>query len=96
MAKVSKTVQQACRLLRKRIHLREAGIRMKLPGEQFEEDRTDEIHAALEIYVTTWIDPILDAIEEGNTNKLQWSIRRQRGEKIGTPYNPRTPTPPTP
>jgi hypothetical protein len=69
MAKTSKTVQSACRLLKQRVRYESA--RLRLPGSSFDDDDTLKIRLATKIYVNTWILPLLDAIESGNTVQLR-------------------------
>lgn len=76
---VSKTIKRACQVLRYRIRLRKASLR--LPGSHCGDDDTAKIWEAMELYVETWITPILDAIERGNTRDIERLIRECRGEK---------------
>ena len=68
MAHVSKTVQRACRVLKERIRFREAHLR--LPGSSMDDDDTLKIQLATEVYVDSWVIPLLDAIESGDTYQL--------------------------
>lgn len=69
MTKPSKTVQRACDLLLRRV--RYEGCRLRLPGSSFDDDDTLKIQLATEIYVNTWIIPLLEGIRDGDTDRLR-------------------------
>lgn len=63
----SKTVQKACQILKKRV--------LFSPGEADFGEHTDLIRNQTKTYTETWIVPLLDAIERGDTRSLQQMIR---------------------
>lgn len=73
MAKVSKTVQRACQVLKSRVRLEDAVIR--LPGSGVGKSDTAAIREAMRLYVETWIVPLLDDIESGDLARLANRIR---------------------
>lgn len=72
MAKPNKTVQAAIKLLKKRVRYEEATLR--LPGSSFDDDDTLKIQLATEVYVDSWIIPLLEALEQGDTYALKQLI----------------------
>jgi hypothetical protein len=69
MAKQNKTVQAALKLLKERVQYKDAALR--LPGSGLDDDDTLQIQLATEVYVNTWIIPLLDAIESGDTYRIR-------------------------
>jgi hypothetical protein len=69
MPKPNKTVQEACRQLIDRVRYKEAKLR--LPGSSFDDDDTLKIQLATEVYVDTWIVPLIEAIRDGSTYELK-------------------------
>lgn len=69
MAKVTKTLRDACRLLRSRVLYQDAILR--LPGSSLDDDDTLKIQLATDSYVNSWIIPLIDAIESADTNTLK-------------------------
>ena len=66
----SKTLQKACQTLRDKVRFRTASF--KLPGERMaSEESTAIIREATRLYVESWIIPIIDAIEKGDTRTLR-------------------------
>jgi hypothetical protein len=78
------TVREACQVLRKRVRFRDA--RLRLPDNRYtqraHEADTAAIIAATTRYVETWIVPILDAIESGDTYALRVLTLHDRGEPM--------------
>lgn len=64
--KTSKTIQKACQILKKRV--------LFSPGEADFGEHTDLIRDQTKLYTETWVIPLLDAIEQGNTRSLQRMI----------------------
>lgn len=81
MSKPSKIIQKACRVLRSRINLRTATLR--LPSSPAFTNDTPAIRESMRLYLATWVHPILDAIETGDTKQLQYLLRQTEGELIG-------------
>lgn len=69
MPKPNKTAQAAIRLLKKLVRYEEATLR--LPGSSLDDDDTLKIQLATEEYVDFWIIPLLEALEQGDTNLLK-------------------------
>jgi len=69
--KPSLAIQDACQVLRYRVMFGDAVLR--LPGSSVDKDDTQLIRDATRLYVETWIVPVLDAIERGDT----WSLKNQ-------------------
>jgi len=74
MSKSSLTLQRACQVLRAKVRFANASI--QLPGTPIGQDDTAVIREATRLYVETWIVPLLDLIERGETAKLARCIER--------------------
>lgn len=80
MPKPTKAVQRACQVLRHKVRFKSAALR--LPGQDIGADDTEKIRDATRIYVETWIVPIIDAIETGNTWLLNSLCQFNRGDEM--------------
>jgi len=86
MTPPTKTVQHACRVIRRQVRFTDA--RLSLRDTQNDGD-IKTIRRATWLYVETWIVPILDAIECGDTYLLRQLVRNERGHELGRkPANP--------
>jgi hypothetical protein len=83
MAKPNYTIQKACQVLRRRVRYDRAALRLE--STRFPKDDTAEIREATRLYVETWIVPLLDMIEVGDTRGLRDSLRLDRGHPLGSP-----------
>lgn len=86
MAKVSKAVQAACRVIRRGVRFRTACLR--LPGTEWEGNDAPAIRKASKLYVETWVVPLLNAIETGDTRTLQRMCYGKDGDKIDDEPDP--------
>lgn len=75
-------MQDACQVLRARVRYRRAS--MRLPGTPFPDDDTAVIREATRLYVESWIVPIIDAIEAGDTDALRMMTERELCEPMDT------------
>jgi hypothetical protein len=77
--KVSYTLKHACEVLRRRVQYTDAGL--TLPGNYINSTRedTEAIREATRLYVDSWILPIIDAIESGDTKTLREFTQHDRG-----------------
>ncbi len=75
MTKPSKTVQKACKYLKSKVRFETAGL--ILPGNDMNhsEKDTETIRQATKRYTETWVIPVIEAIEKGNTRLLQTFTR---------------------
>ena len=80
--KQTEIVKLACQILRQRVRFEGASIR--LPTTQFPDEDTEAIQDATRLYVETWIVPILDAIETGDTFDLRGRVGLDEGAKHGS------------
>lgn len=88
MATPSNTIQEACQLLRKRARFRDASI--QLPGGPTFPTAAERkaFRESIRNYVESWITPLLDAIETGDTAALRHSLSCDpRRESIDTDYH---------
>lgn len=68
--KPNPTITLAAQVLRRRVLLTDAALTR--PGAYTSDAAyTQEIRAALRLYVRTWVLPIIDALEDGNTAELK-------------------------
>jgi len=66
----SKAVQRACKILRKRVRFESASFR--LSGERMSSEAdTAAIREATRLYMETWVVPLIDAIQKGDTYFMQ-------------------------
>ncbi len=74
--KQSKTVKAACDLLISRVRFETA--QFPPPGDRWtnKEEYTVEVREATRLYTETWIVPLLNAIRDGDTYRLQEAVRR--------------------
>ena len=73
----SKTVQSACQVLRARVRFENASLSLS-SGMGNDED-TQRIREATRIYTETWVVPLLNAIERGDTQGLKrWCMNAPR------------------
>ena len=79
--KPTKTIISACQVLRSKMRFRRAGFR--LPSSGYMQDDTEEIVKATKNYMETWVIPLIDAIESGDTRLLQRICEDDRHEEIG-------------
>ncbi len=79
--KTSQTLQRACQVLRRRVRYKNAGLNLDGKWGSGNKD-TKRIQEATRIYVESWIVPILDSIESGDTAALARFIAGDRGDKI--------------
>lgn len=77
---VSESLQAACRVLRHRVLFKSAGF--TLPGSPYMQDDTAVIREATRLYTQSWVIPILDAIETGDTRMLKKLCERNEQEPI--------------
>jgi len=63
--RVSKIQEKACQVLRRRVNLTDA--RLSLPGKGGTSGDTKIIRRAVELYIKSWVEPIIDALETGDT-----------------------------
>lgn len=71
----SKAVQRACKILRKRVRFERASFR--LSGERMSSEAdTAVIREATRLYMETWVVPLIDAIERGDTAFMKSFSRR--------------------
>lgn len=75
-------IAKACQILRKRVRFKTA--RMQLPGNDTFKDDTPMIRKATQLYVETWIVPLLDAIELGDTKLVKAYYQTEQGDPIGS------------
>ncbi len=68
MSKPNKTVQAACDQLIELVKLERA--RFTKPGTHMD-DCTDEVR----VYMRTWVVPLLEAIQDGDTQRLKRLLR---------------------
>lgn len=66
--KPSKTIIAACRLLKKRVRFEDTYLH--LPGSSCDNNDAEVIRQAVDPYVTTWIIPIIEAIEANDVKSL--------------------------
>lgn len=85
MSAPSLAIQEACQVLRGRVMLKNASVR--LPTTQFPNCDTVAIREALRPYVLSWIIPIIDAIERGDTKMLREMSALERHYEIGAPWD---------
>ena len=78
--KQSKAIIRACQVLRWRVRFRNASL--TLPKAEPGLTDTDRIRAAAHLYTESWIVPLLDAIETGNTRMLREWCEREDGDEI--------------
>ena len=78
--KQTETMKRACQVLRSKINLRNASVR--LASTEFPKDDTEEIREALKLYLDSWVHPIIDAIEAGDMRTLRYLIDGERMEKM--------------
>lgn len=75
--KQSKTVQAACNLLIDRVQFKTAKFRD--PGVVWstmsQDQYTDQLREATRLYTDTWVVPLLRAIRDGDTYRLQQAVR---------------------
>lgn len=74
MAKPSKSLVRTCQLLRGRIRFTNASFRLpdhENEGFKHDEKDTADIREATRLYMQSWVEPILDAIERGDTAALK-------------------------
>lgn len=64
----SKAVQRACKSLRERVRFTRAGF--DLPGMS-DEEATRLIKATTQLYMETYVVPLIDAIERGDTRYMK-------------------------
>ncbi len=83
----SRNVQRACRILRARVRYANAGL--YLPGnETIGKHDTVAIQHATRLYTESWIVPLLDAIETGDTASLGWLLNGSDTQhKEGEPFD---------
>jgi len=82
MTKPSKAVQKACQVLRNKVRYKKASFR--LPGTSINDpDDTGKIRECTRLFVETWIVPILDGIESGDTKGLNLRCLCEPGDKMG-------------
>lgn len=89
--KPSKTLQHACRVLRKRVQFKGAAFALPsaLPFKMSNSEDTRAIQEATRIYVQAWILPVLEAIELGHTADIYRTTHLETGEKLdGSPAEP--------
>ena len=67
--KQTKIIQKTCLLLKKRVKFENAKFSLQ-EGLPTDEDTT-KIKKTTEVYVKTWVIPIIDAIEKGDTKFLK-------------------------
>lgn len=85
MAKPAKIVQKGLQVLRRRVRYK--GASLSLSDWLGNEDDTDKIRAAVRLYVQTWIEPIIDMIEEGDTRGLAHFVGfDNKGDEIGSKF----------
>lgn len=75
MAKVTRTLQHACRVLRRRVLFLDTGFRLPMGGMT----DSEKVKLATKKWTTEQILPILEAIETGDTDKLQALIELRPG-----------------
>lgn len=80
--KTSQTVKKACQVLRKRVRFTDAGLYLS-DGHPGRND-TEAIRKATWLYTETWVVPILDAIERGDTHALKMLVEGERGHDACT------------
>ena len=80
MPNPSQTIQRACRLLRARVRFKNASF--ALGGVMSNDADTERIRKATRLYTETWVVPLLDAIESGDTATLQLFLRGEHGDKM--------------
>jgi ubiquinone/menaquinone biosynthesis C-methylase UbiE len=85
MAQPSKAVRKACRVLRYRVRFESAFL--QLPCTSSPGDDTKEIREATRLYMESWVVPILDMIESGDTKAMQSFCENESGH----PPHPSTP-----
>lgn len=85
MAAPNKITREALQVLRARVRYRTASLR--LPGSPFPKDDTPAIQQATQLYVETWIVPILNMLERGETRRLQAFLSGETdGDAIGSTH----------
>lgn len=82
MAKRTKVECRALRLLRSRVRFRNAGF--ALPGLK-SEAATAAVREATSLYIESWVVPLIDALERGDTRRL----KSLTGGSEGEPASPR-------
>ena len=73
--KVSKTLDKACEVLKNKVRFETASL--TLPGSNMFDDDTKTIRESTKLYTESWIIPIIDAIQKGDTNKLKTLIQNE-------------------
>lgn len=81
--KVPKVLQLACRRLRAAVRFKQASLR--LPGTPFSGDDTEAIREATALYMEAWVVPLIDAIESGDSNRMQLEASTMAHDPMGSP-----------
>jgi hypothetical protein len=70
--KTSKVLQGACRALRSKVRFERASFALpsSIEGRMANQEDTNAIRAATRLYMESWVIPIIDAIEAGDTRLL--------------------------
>lgn len=77
--KPSKAQVHAVRVLRRLIRLETAHL--TLPGSPYMRNDTPAIQEAMRLYRESWIEPILDCLESGDTKGLELWTRNRPGTR---------------
>jgi hypothetical protein len=80
--KTSQTIQRACKVLRHRVRFTDA--QFSLSDSMSNQADTDKIREATRLYISSWVEPIIDAIEIGDTSHLAFLIRGERSTESET------------
>jgi len=73
-------LKEACQVLRRRV--RYDGACLRLPSTAFPGDDTPVIKEATWLYVESWVVPLIDAIETGDSGALQMMCSHERGHPM--------------
>lgn len=80
--KQNQAIKQACRVLRRKVRFKSSAL--VLPGHHWTSNDTPMIQEATWTYVETWIVPIIDMIEKGDTKALDKFTAGDPGDDIGS------------